>query len=283
MDPRSNNAKNSQAEPSKVNRVRRIGGERINDDWAYLDEKGFDPYESTDKTFNRNYRHRGLSGEAKNTAENEEEFNQNSNDQEYKTSSIDRQSNLNNERNRRRSKEVRKAILTTLEENKTIQKGLGLANKRKTMAVTRSIAYWSGYIWLFVQVPIALFGIVLFAIIGGFSELGLAVDSNFITSSLKSAAEMASKIIGGVIGFQLGDVLEAFFFITYILILAIGMITTLCIFIQHTLALNRPLSGRGTSWKIGALILAFIGYATPVINILPWALPWILAIGKYPR
>lgn len=279
MDPRSNNAKNSQAEPSKVNRVRRIGGERINDDWAYLNEEEFDPYESTDKTFNRNYRHRGLSGDAKNTAENEEEFDQNSNDQEYKTSTVDRQSDVNKERNSRRSKEARKAILNTLEENRTIQKGLGLANKRKTVAVTRSIIYWGGYIWLFVQVPIALFGIILFAIIGGLSELGLVADSNLITSTLKSVA----GVVGGIIGFQLGDVLEAFFFITYILILAIGMITTLCIFIQHSLALNLPLSGRGTSWKIGALILAFIGYATPVINILPWALPWILAIGKYPR
>lgn len=278
MDPRSNNNKNFQTGSPQVNRVRRIGGERINDDWAYLNEEEFDPYESTDKTFNRNYRHRGLGRGGNDESENIEGFYQNSNDQGHGASITDKQSAANYEQNRK-SQRARKAILTALEETKTIQKGLGLANKRKTVAVTRSIIYWGGYIWLFVQVPIALFGIILFAIIGGLSQLGLAIDSNFITSTLNSAA----SVVGGIIGFQIGDVLEAFFYITYILILAIGMITTLCIFIQHSLTLNRPLSGRGTSWKIGALILAFIGYATPVVNILPWALPWVLAIGKYPR
>ncbi|MBP9836439.1 MAG: hypothetical protein KBC78_01245 [Candidatus Pacebacteria bacterium] len=276
MDQRTNNQKNSYSETPKISRVRRFGGERINNDWAYLNEEDHDPYESTDKTFNRNYRHSGLGSD--NISGEEEDFEQSQNNPNYKTRTEYRRSE-NNASNNRRSQEAKKAVLTAWENSKTVQKGLGLANTRKTMVVTRSIVYWAGYIWLFVQVPIALFGIVLFAIIGGFSKIGSALESNFITNALKSVVEVA----GSVIGIQLGSVAEAFFFITYMFVFVIGVITVLCIFIQHSLALNRPLSGNGTGLKIGALILAFIGYATPIVNILPWALPWVLAIGKYPR
>lgn len=280
MDKSTNNTKKSQTGPTNISRVQRIGGKRINDDWMYLNEDKYDPYESSDKTFNRNYRHRGLNNEKEPEIDENDLYQEEGVDSNYRNNtSYEHQPNSDANSKSRRVFENKKAILTAVEKSKTTQKGPGVVSRRKTAVITRSIFWWSGYTWVFVQLPIAVLGTIVFAIIGGLSAVGAAAESNFITSLVKSAAES----IASLLGFNIGPMLEAFFFITYILVLMIGLFTILLIFIQHSMAFNRPLSGNNAGLKIGALILAFIGYATPIVNILPWALPWVLAIGKYPR
>lgn len=278
MDKSTNNTKKSQTGPTNISRVQRIGGERINNDWAYLNEDKYDPHESSDKTFNRNYRHRGLDREEEPEIDENDLYQEDEVDSNYRTR-YEQQRNSSADNINRRVYENRKAIITATEKIKTTQKGPGVVGKRKAAAITRSIFWWGGYTWVFVQLPIAVLGTIVFAIIGGLSAVGAAAESNFITSLVKSAAES----IASLLGFNVGPMLEAFFFITYILVQMIGLFTILLIFIQHSMAFNRPLSGNKAGLKIGALILAFIGYATPIVNILPWALPWVLVIGKYPR
>lgn len=283
MNQRENTSKKSQAESPQVSRARRFGGERINNDWAYLNEGESDPYESTDKAFNRSYKHGGLRVINKNEAVNDEEFNPYEENPDYKIDIENRRSSVDYSLNNRRTEKIRRELLTTLEESVAIQKGFGAVNKRKTMAVTRSIIWWGSYVWLFVQVPFAVFGIIAFAVIGGISEIGAGADANIFTKAMVTVTKTVIDGFTSLLGFNIGDMMEALFFITQFVVISVGLLTILIIFIQHILALNRPLSGNGAGLKIGALLIACIGYAVPILNIFPWILLWVLAIGKYPR
>jgi hypothetical protein len=288
MDQRENNTK-KQPESPNIQRVRKVGGKKINNDWEYLNEGEFDPYESTDKAFSRSYQYKGLRARTEESEnlekekKEEEEINQQIQEQNYRAQIERRQSVIENDLNKRIVRENKKSIGKTLEESQFIQKGFGAANKRKTMVVTRSIIWWGSYVWLFVQVPFAVFGIIAFAVIGGISELGESANSNIFTKAVAAVAKTVIDGLTSLLGFNIGDVMEALFFITQFVVISVGILTILIIFIQHILALNRPLGGNGAGLKVGALLIACIGYAVPILNIFPWVLVWVLAIGKYPR
>lgn len=39
----------------------------------------------------------------------------------------------------------------------------------------------------------------------------------------------------------------------------------------------------GANMKMGAFLLAVIGYFLPILNLFPWALVWALVVLRYPN
>jgi hypothetical protein len=263
-----------------VRNASKIGGNRINDDWQYLEEQPLPAHPTTDQSFNLSYKEKGLGARKISRKEPEENsYIQINNLQNYRAE-LENKQFINNDNLRSRVKNK----INQLEENEILSKGLDKAHKTKTLAVNRSITYWASYLWVYVQLPFAIFGAILFGVMGGLSSLGKSIsEDNFLFKIVGKIVEKSADFLKNIIGFGLDDIAGAFYFITYMVVLAIGLITLLSAFIQHTLALNHPLSGRGAGFKIGAFLLALIGYSIPLLNLFPWVLIWLFAISKYPR
>lgn len=261
-----------------VRNARRIGGTRINDDWQYLEEENLSNNPTTDQIFNQSYKHQGL-GERKITR-NEEEGKENNNIvdlQNYRA-------RIEQKRNIERLQGLSNKIANKPSISKIPNLGLNKIQQRKVLAVNRSILYWASYLWLFVQLPFAILGAVTLGAMGGLAALGESVsESNFLFKFVASIVSKTTEFLKDLVGFSPTDVIVALFFLFYIIVFTIGVITLLGTYLQHTLAMNKPLSGEGGGFKTGALLLAIIGYSVPLFNLLPWTLVWIFAISKYPR
>lgn len=250
---------------------------KLNEDWAYLNEAITDiALQSSDVEFNKQYEKSGLRKSIQ-----EKNLNESKKDDLYDQSEIEEE-RIYNEISNQSQKLIHKKLN---DKNQKLKKKLSLQTKirtqtnplalARTQVINGQIIFWNTYIWLFVQVPFAVFLILLFAVIGGATSV--ASDSNFIVSTLSGLLGWIGSVIG------LTSAVEAFFFITWLIIIVIGFILIFTVFIQHTLARNKPLGGRAFGLKLGALLLTFIGYSVPVLNILPWILIWIFVIGKYPK
>ncbi len=261
-----------------VRNAKRIGGTRINDDWQYLEEEALSANPTTDQIFNRSYKHQGL-GERKITRHNEETGNndniidlQNYRAQVEQKRNIERQQNQINKRTDKLSK------------NKIPNLGLNKIRQRKVLAVNRSILYWAGYVYLFVQLPFAVLGAITLGAMGGLAALGESVsESNFLFKFVASVISKTTEFLKNAVGFSPTDIIVALFFLFYIVVFTIGIITLLATYLQHTLAMNKPLGGEGGGAKTSALLLAIIGYSVPLLNLFPWVLVWLFTISKYPR
>ncbi len=272
MTTQGNVAKNN----SYIRNAKRIGGTRINDDWQYLEEQPLPDNPTTDQIFNQGYRQQGL-GERKIERANREEDDNVIDLQNYRARATGNRY-LNQQQNRF-SKNVGKLL-----KNKTLSQGLNTVNKRKTLAVNRSIMYWGGYLWLFVQLPFATLCVVTFALMGGISAIGESIsESNILFKLLSSIVDKTLDFLKSLTGVGLTDVVAGLFFLFYIIAFAVGMITLMGTYLQHSTVLNNPLNGEASGLKMGALLLAIIGYSVPLLNMFPWVLVWLFTISKYPR
>ncbi|KXJ98967.1 MAG: hypothetical protein UZ19_OD1000567 [Parcubacteria bacterium OLB19] len=272
MTTQGNVAKND----SYIRNAKRIGGTRINDDWQYLEEQPLPDNPTTDQIFNQGYRQQGL-GKRKIERTNREEDDNVIDLQNYRARATGNRY-LNQQQNGF-SKNVGKLL-----KNKVLSQGLDIVNKRKTLAVNRSIMYWGGYLWLFVQLPFATLCVVTFALMGGISAIGESIsESNILFKLLSSIVDKTLDFLKSLTGVGLTDVVAALFFLFYIITFTVGMLTLLGAYLQHNTVMNNPLNGEASGLKMGALLLAIIGYSVPLLNMFPWVLVWLFTISKYPR
>jgi len=73
------------------------------------------------------------------------------------------------------------------------------------------------------------------------------------------------------------------FMLTHTLLVLVGWGILLTISIIYTMTGQKAFSGKGAGAKNALFILAFIGYAIPILNILPLFFFWTLAVLKNPR
>ena len=131
---------------------------------------------------------------------------------------------------------------------------------------------WSATIYLCVQLPFAVFSLVMLG-------ASAAVADSWVASATAWVWNMASYILG----FPAIDI-TTFFFIGYIIALISGYICLLGGLAQYMLVFLNPLGGvEGGTVKKASFLLAFTLYAVPGFNLFPWLWLWLLAVTRYPK
>lgn len=90
-------------------------------------------------------------------------------------------------------------------------------------------------------------------------------------------------LISKITGFKILDLPINLFALTYMVVLAYGTFLLILIYILYKLNRFRPLSGKASGTKYGFFLLAFVGYAIPILNIFPCFIPWTIAVWFKPK
>ncbi len=255
----------------QIRNVQKLGGTRINDDFAYLQQAELPQNASNDEIFNADYQKRGL--QPTNTAARARKMPR-AQDEEYQNEDAFTE---NDYRVRGRA---------AAQEHQTKKKASvakkAIAHARAT-TVNVSVFAWATPLWLGVQVPAAILSLITFAIAGTVNAF--LSSSNILVSAAAWVAERVVDGVGMLFGFDINliQMSDGLFLITYSFVLALGLFTLMIIHLQYTLALLRPLSGEHSGLKIGMFLLAIVGYSMPLLNLFPWALLWMAAVWKYPK
>lgn len=158
---------------------------------------------------------------------------------------------------------------------------ISATTKLKTTAITQSIFAWGGLLWL-VQLFFAIVSLVMLGAVSAFEEL---IKEGTMLSLLAKFSENIAAGIAKVFGVNLNlmEMASDLFMVSSGAVLVIGLITLLGVFFQYTFSGLESLSGKSAGMKIGLFLFAIVGYFTPFLNLLPCALPWVIAVWKYPK
>ncbi len=249
--------------PQEIRRVKKINTNRINDDWAYLEEKEALVHPTTDQKFNLTYKSNGLNS---NSISKIEKVNTGNNSVNGVPATKYR-FRVNTKQKNEEDRDGFKAIIKN-KKNKAFQ--------ARAARVNGSILSW--VTWTYpAQLVFALLGLVVLGLASGAESVA---NSNFV---FKAIADFANSVTDLVAGFQIADVAFGIYMVTYVVVLGLGIITLMSIYLQYTLSLLKPFSGEKGSLKLGIFLLAFIGYALPIANLFPWAILFMAVVWKYPR
>lgn len=169
-------------------------------------------------------------------------------------------------------------------------------NLARARALSRNIGIWSwgGFSYIF-QLIFGILSVLFFVIAGAIDAmtgvLKVKADDGAITSGIKTTITTvsdflydAATVVLDSVGLNIGALQPVnYFIITYMLVFAYGMILLLSIYLIYKISLLNPLSGQGGGWKIGAFLLALVGYSVPFLNLLPWFIPWTLVVLWKPK
>ncbi len=180
-------------------------------------------------------------------------------------------------------------------QTEVVDKALLLVAKRVSI-IFLSIGFT---FWIYVQLPFAVLSIVSLGLMGiaeqvaGGGEtiqnlanaVGLTLSSMPVIGSL---FEVGSTVIdAGLQAVGITDSASAVVLIPFLIsttvVLALGWGQILALYIIYKLLGFEPFSGRAAGAKHNAVLLAFIGYAIPVLNLAPWFIRWVLVMRKHPK
>ncbi len=170
----------------------------------------------------------------------------------------------------------------TQDASQTVLSGAtSVSSKLKATAITQSIFAWGGLLWL-VQLFFAIVSLVMLGAVSAFEEL--TKEGTMLSLLVKFGEGLAAgiaKVFG--VNLNLMEMASDLFMVSSGAVLVIGLITLLGIFFQYTLSGLESFSGKNAGMKIGLFLFAIVGYFTPFLNLLPCALPWVIAVWKYPK
>jgi len=175
-----------------------------------------------------------------------------------------------------------------------------VAGKVVGRSVTLGIWSWGFFIWFWFQLPITILSIVFMALFEALHQLFVsltvsAADDGILTIALKyagsviantltSVLKVVNYILAKLFGFDLDTINPAnLFMITHVLVVLVGWGMLLAIGIIYTMTGQKAFSGRGAAGKNAMFMLAFVGYAIPIVNLLPLFFFWTLMVLKNPR
>jgi len=266
----------SQNNPNNVQKVKRFGSGRINDDWEYLQENQLPQNPTIDQKFNIEYKSKGI----KSTDINKPEKVKVEQKQDGSVESTYRSkvAFIQQQREQDYIEEENFQIITR--EKKKTSKAVKLNAKN----INRGIFTWMMFLYIALQLPLAVFSTVSFGIIGLTDSVSnLNMFTRLVSSVIKGVADAVTNF---VFGFSTDELFAGIFLILTLVLMAIFFITSFTIYMIHTMAGNKPLfGGEKTTLKIGTFLLFFIGSVSvlPLIAFFPWFLGWLYVIEKYPR
>lgn len=249
--------------PQEIRRVKKINTNRINDDWAYLEEPEAPVHPTTDQKFNLTYKSNGINSTSISKPEKVNTGNNGANGETVTKYRF----RVNTKQKNKEGSDGFKAIIKN-KKNKAFQ--------ARATRVNASILSW--VIWSYpAQLVFALLGLIVLSLASGTE--GVA-NSNLI---FKTVADVANSVIKFVTGFGVSDAMFGMYMVTYVVVLALGIITLISIYLQYTLSLLKPFSGEKSGLKLGIFLLAIAGYSLPIANLFPWAILFMAVVWKYPR
>jgi hypothetical protein len=157
-----------------------------------------------------------------------------------------------------------------IEENSVIEKAAYLYGKTAGRALMTSAYAWTGAIYGFVQLWLAILFNVAIGIV-------LAIEG-FVGSG--TTAE-AFSLAMGAFGINWDFYIVAF--LCYLLLIVVCYIQLFGVLIQAKIMLLHPLNGKGAIWKYSSFLLCFALYWIPVANLFPLVYLYIASIQLNPR
>jgi hypothetical protein len=173
-----------------------------------------------------------------------------------------------------------------------------LARRAKTTAVNSGILSWSMMLWFFVQLPFAVFSVIMLGLMGVMDQIAKTFAAeNEVSGDIGSwlyykatevAGWIAEKALAGIkfvtgIDLNIASMADGLFLLFLTIAFTCGFVTLIIASLIYITTNHRPMSGEGSGLKIGLFILAIVGYMVPVLNLFPWHLPWLAAVWKYPK
>ncbi len=252
----------------QVRNAQRLGGTRINNDFAYLQQAELTQNASNDEIFNASYQKQGL---------------QPTNFTDQKVETVPEKEYIESDsQSAETNSSYQNSIAAAKKKSEKPSTAIKLFARTKATANNVSIMMWGGTLWFSFQLPFALISLAMFGIS---SAVHTAVNASGFISA---AAWLANKVVSGVssvFGFDVNllEMADSFFLVTYLLVLAVGILSIFVAYLQYSLSFLRPLSGEMAGLKIGVLLLAVAGYSIPLLNLFPWILLWMAVVWKYPK
>ena len=240
---------------------------QLNDDWQYLNESEPKAHPTTDEQFNIHYTQSGMQSISNIKIEKRKDPPKAANDTTFNVSvtSITRDEPV----------DIKKVKV----KGSTLSKK-DLKAKAKATRILIHTATWYGWVWL-VQIIFALINIVTFGMMAS-EGTTVAKFATIVAWKIK----LVKEVIQFATGFNIADVVEVLYYISYGVIITIGILSVLVIGSQYLTSGIKPLSGEKASLKWVSLLFVLIGYSmalVPGINLIPWIGVWMYVVWKYPK
>lgn len=158
-----------------------------------------------------------------------------------------------------------------------------LAARVRVSAINPWLMAWGLWLWATFQIPFAMISIIMFAIGAGLSAVSDAIASTWVGRQVQS---LASAVTGALEYFGIDLSIFSPYslaFVSGMVVIAIGLITIMSAIFAYSLGFINSFGGRGSAAKNAALLLCFLGYGLPIVNLLPWFLLYVLAVWRYPK
>lgn len=164
--------------------------------------------------------------------------------------------------------------------------------KMRVKFINRMILAWGLPLWATFQIPFAIFNIVFFGLMAAVSAVmttnsddsTLTVLAKTVAVGFLSALAWVADKIKDFTGWDPGALNPGnFWALTEMVMFGYTIIIIFLMYIQYKVALLNPLSGKGEAGKYGALIFMIFGYLIPILNLFPWFLIWLFAVGRNPK
>lgn len=187
----------------------------------------------------------------------------------------------------------------TYKRRKNIRKKLGPKSafaKARVTSVNIWVWSWGLYVWFFFQLPIAILSLVALSITEYVHRLMNDLETTTNEEGLiervvegvvigtMTVFQKASQLLREWVGIDLSVFSpDSLAFATMMIVLAIGWTMLFLTYFMYKASLLSPVLGKGGGLKIGLLLLAVVGYATPIANIFPWFIFWTMAVWRHPK
>ena len=129
---------------------------------------------------------------------------------------------------------------------------------------------WVFWVWL-IQLT---FAVLLLVAMGA----SAAIEENWL---LEQVGELVNATLA-LFGLDFIS-MTSLMFISWAMVLFLGMVTLMGVGLQYKIAFLKPLGGNKTEIKYAFLLLAIVGYCIPGLNLFPWVFLWIGILILYPK
>ncbi len=153
--------------------------------------------------------------------------------------------------------------------------------RARATSVSLSVMSWQIPLWLFVQLPFAILGVIAFGTTYAIDQM--ASSNGGILGFLANKTLEAFNAITSLIGIDFSSIAADMMMLMLVIVLAIGMMSLLVMTLIYLMWGLKPLSGEGAGLKQGMFLLAIIGYSMPLLNMIPFVFLYMLAVWRYPR
>ena len=169
------------------------------------------------------------------------------------------------------------------------------ARKKLDRSVTLSIWSWGFFIWMWFQIPFTILSIIFMGLTEAIYQFSTLLEPTVENGMVVTILKDGTSALLSFFSWVAGNVLDVFginiellnpanfFMITHVLLVFVGWGMLLAMGIIYTMTGQKAFSGKGAGGKNAVFILAFVGYAIPILNILPLFFFWTLMVLKNPR